>query len=714
MALVVSATSKALSGGLSPRAIPGCFLWLDAADTSTITLSGSNVTQWNDKSGLGYNASNVGNGFPTYTDASSGVYFNGFSQLRTSAPSSNRTETGFLVTTFLGGSARTSIGASAAGYRSIQFDGSTGYIINRDVLLVTSTPAILPSGRRMLFSYTCADSAISLDASQIATGVPANFTQGSGVTWIGNDSRGFTYFGNIHEIILFSNALTPSQQQVIEGYLSQKWNLSNRIPVSHPYKAQPAFLRPFGPLDISGCLVWVDAQDRSSYTLSNSNVTQWNDKSGNGHNFVRMGGGPTVSTLSGAPSMLLNGTSMSNATVSIPTSYSIFATVNRLSGQDYQYVSKFHVETDSFLFFGTSNGNFATFAGAGVGTPTWADVNGNSPSVAVGSTPILLEAVNDGSTITPYTNGTAQNTKVGTTAVATGMTIGSDRLGGQTLNGNVGELVLFSRPIRAAERELVEGYLAWRWGRQANLPSSHPYRLYRPLVPAFGPLNIPGCALWLDAIDNSTITFTGSNLTSWRDKSGNGYDFTTAPPGCALPRLGNPINGRQTIGITTATMGIRQTSIIDGLKTIVWVRRERTGNRGYEFYFGADSSADFHTGVSQYAGSGFAQNGVRDASLTLLTASGTTSGTLGGTNVSAASDVNILEITNLTGSTRVQGLSYDRGNTGRSMQCDWGELLFYTTALTSSQLRALEGYLAERWGIRSHLSSTHPFKVLTP
>jgi hypothetical protein len=37
-----------------PLTIPTLELWLDASDTSTLTLSGSAVTQWNDKSGKGY------------------------------------------------------------------------------------------------------------------------------------------------------------------------------------------------------------------------------------------------------------------------------------------------------------------------------------------------------------------------------------------------------------------------------------------------------------------------------------------------------------------------------------------------------------------------------------------------------------------------------------------------------------------------------------
>ena len=48
-----------ITGGGAPPFVPtsisGLKLWLDASDTSTISLSGSAVTQWNDKSGNSYN-----------------------------------------------------------------------------------------------------------------------------------------------------------------------------------------------------------------------------------------------------------------------------------------------------------------------------------------------------------------------------------------------------------------------------------------------------------------------------------------------------------------------------------------------------------------------------------------------------------------------------------------------------------------------------------
>jgi hypothetical protein len=48
------------------------------------------------------------------------------------------------------------------------------------------------------------------------------------------------------------------------------------------------------------------------------------------------------------------------------------------------------------------------------------------------------------------------------------------------LNGGIGEIVIFASEIPAAQRQQVEGYLAWKWGLQARLPSTHPFAKVRP------------------------------------------------------------------------------------------------------------------------------------------------------------------------------------------------------------------------------------------
>ena len=44
------------------------------------------------------------------------------------------------------------------------------------------------------------------------------------------------------------------------------------------------------------------------------------------------------------------------------------------------------------------------------------------------------------------------------------------------------------------------------------------------ISPAFSPMSIPGCRLWLDADDPYSLTLSGSSVVNWRDKSQSGLD----------------------------------------------------------------------------------------------------------------------------------------------------------------------------------------------
>lgn len=60
---------------------------------------------------------------------------------------------------------------------------------------------------------------------------------------------------------------------------------------------------------------------------------------------------------------------------------------------------------------------------------------------------------------------TYPNTSAGSTAAAT------RRMGSIV----VGETIVYMGEITSTQRQQIEGYLAWKWGLQANLPASHPY-----------------------------------------------------------------------------------------------------------------------------------------------------------------------------------------------------------------------------------------------
>jgi hypothetical protein len=49
-----------------------------------------------------------------------------------------------------------------------------------------------------------------------------------------------------------------------------------------------------------------------------------------------------------------------------------------------------------------------------------------------------------------------------------------------TMTGNIFEVVQYNSDLGETSRQKVEGYLAWKWGLQANLPATHPYKNSSP------------------------------------------------------------------------------------------------------------------------------------------------------------------------------------------------------------------------------------------
>jgi hypothetical protein len=68
-------------------------------------------------------------------------------------------------------------------------------------------------------------------------------------------------------------------------------------------------------------------------------------------------------------------------------------------------------------------------------------------------------------------------------------------LGSFNLNGpdaDYGEVLIFDKALTVEERELVEGYLAHKWGITAQLPTSHPFKISAPLIGQENNSNNPG------------------------------------------------------------------------------------------------------------------------------------------------------------------------------------------------------------------------------
>jgi hypothetical protein len=209
-------------------------------------------------------------------------------------------------------------------------------------------------------------------------------------------------------------------------------------------------------------------------------VSQWNDKSGNGANLSNASSNPTyqINQIAGLPGL-------------------VFAGSNWLSGS-YTYAT----QTTAFVVYTTTSttnlGRLIDVNSNGygnIGAPwapntdclLWLGGAGLSTTRTPQTGARVYGCIFNGASSQIWRNGSQETTVYDTTygqpANANGTVIGVGGLGlyaNQYFIGSVGEIVLFKAILTTAQRQQVEGYLAWKWGLLNNLPSNHPYRLIKP------------------------------------------------------------------------------------------------------------------------------------------------------------------------------------------------------------------------------------------
>ena len=246
-----------------------------------------------------------------------------------------------------------------------------------------------------------------------------------------------------------------------------------------------------------------------------------------------------------------------------------------------------------------------------------------------------------------------------------------------------------------------------------------------PVLP-FLPTSIPGNQLWLDGADQSSMTLSGSSVFIWNDKSGNGYHMNTLTStavwtGSALfPTIGTSINGKSTVNFLAQT-GIKQSTTLNGVKNLFWVGRIAApiGSGNFSFFLlGHDTEYDWHSNQygDKFVQQLYTQPGIYNASpVSLFTSdpNAVTNATFSTVNMPSAPNVSLLSVAGITGSTRYQGICYDRqANIG---WCgDLAEVIIFNSALSTSDRQKVEGYLAWKWGIQSTLPTGHPYKSVAP
>ncbi|MFM6255850.1 MAG: hypothetical protein ACKPEQ_43080, partial [Dolichospermum sp.] len=63
-----------------------------------------------------------------------------------------------------------------------------------------------------------------------------------------------------------------------------------------------------------------------------------------------------------------------------------------------------------------------------------------------------------------------------------GLNIGNVFFGTESLNGSISEIIITPNIPTDANRQLIEGYFAWKWELTANLANNHPFKFNPPLA----------------------------------------------------------------------------------------------------------------------------------------------------------------------------------------------------------------------------------------
>jgi hypothetical protein len=749
----------------SPLSIPGLQIWMDGADLSTMTFSGtSNVTNWTSKGSSVFTMSNNGAGYyPVYTPGL-GMYFSNTSPAAGSAATApGFTYTGGLTIPTQSFSAIISIYAlDSANYRNSVYissmpgcnavpniilafeNGNSGYSANN---LQLDGPNGNFTGHSVGTQYTTlcntlrVDEIISAPSSVIMTVNDANVTFNVSNSYtspytnfpvteftIGNSQLyygGRLFYGYVQEVLLYTSALTTAQRSSVKTYLARKWGNANMnsvvaLPVAHPnYYIAPS-ARLFNPPDIGGCVLWLDGSDTTTFTFSSgSNISNWNDKSGLSNNATAYNSPVlTANAINGKQAISTSNLPYFTGSVSVTgTTVTIFcvATTTRTlpnTASDQRLVS---LENGANVDYGRTDGVIGLFnqsSSSWIGT--WRVSGPIASNAIVTNTPFLAVSKYDGTNGYLWLNGVAgtraSSASTGTFAV-TKYGIGNQaNPSGEYWQGFIGEVIIYSNALSDTERQQVEGYLAWKWNANGTLPATHPsFNFPTNTALPFIPSDVATCALWLDSAGPSSTNFvlSGTTITKWVDKSGNGRSLGN-PSGTVSyitgggVQLGGSLYVANAIDLTTFTFFIVAKSTSATANQTVFCAKPAGGNPSWSSVDGFGFYMDGQTAIRLYGQSGAGQ---------FVGYSATTSSTSlfsfqsSGTSVSGwfngVSQTGGTMTTTRTGTALgfALGLEWQGTVYGGSSAAIVYEIIVYNGVITTQARQIIEGYLAQKWKI---------------
>lgn len=208
--------------GLTPEDIT-TELWLDASDDTTITLSGSDVTQWRDKSGNGYHA-NSGGIDPTYNlGAVNSLNTVNFAVNDFLDVSQNFTQpiTIFSVQSAVAGKVYSSAGTTAVHL----VNSSDKPVAYAGANLLGTTTGFSSTTSLVVVEFNTTNSVLYRDGISEATGNIGSLNTASGFR-IGNQPNKFNGAqGDICEIVIVLGVADEGTRTGLTDYFKDKWGI---------------------------------------------------------------------------------------------------------------------------------------------------------------------------------------------------------------------------------------------------------------------------------------------------------------------------------------------------------------------------------------------------------------------------------------------------------------------------------------------------------
>ena len=442
-----------------PTSIAELALWLDASDTSAanIVQTANAVSQWNDKSGSGNNATQgTGSQQPTTNVATQ----NGKNTLSFDGGDEFDWAAGFVnsydgnTTTFVVSKRTVDTGTqvilSNTSNKTITFYGNAGQVLFRSNNSGNNSVANIGNTTTNFNVITAKRDGVEQSIS-VNSGVASTNSSGSDLTGVSSGRFGSTgganyLTGSIAEILVYNRALSATEIAQVESYLTNKW-LGFQIPT-----------------DIGNCQLWLDANDYSTITESSNKVSQWDDKSGQGNNVTQGTGSaqPTTNTTTqnGKNTLSFDGGDEFDWNASF---------VNAFDGDSTLFiVSKRTTDAVSQTLMSSTSNKMISFYG-NAGQVLFRSNNSANDSVAnTGNTTTSFSVImnkRSGTTQAVAVNSAAETTNTGGSDLTgiTGGRIGSTG-GASYLTGEIAEIIQYNRALSATEITQVESYLTNKWG----------------------------------------------------------------------------------------------------------------------------------------------------------------------------------------------------------------------------------------------------------